>query len=208
MNSITIAYIQIKHVLYLKKYQLLAILIGFSFFIFYLYTTQLISFTTINFPFAITIVSEWQDKIFRVRAFPNYEPIILFTWGPIFLLIPIPNLFLAVIISVLASLNLTLSVFSITAPTACRINPANGILSALPAFLTGFACCSPVFLIGLGIFSASITLFFIEILPFFIPFSLIGLMLSLFWSSWRLGKKNQNILNINYIVTESIKSNV
>ncbi|MHA1909546.1 MAG: hypothetical protein ACW98Y_19765, partial [Candidatus Thorarchaeota archaeon] len=70
--------------------------------------------------------------------------------------------------------------------TLCRIDPSRSILSAVPALLTGFACCGPTLLLSLGIASASITIAFVTILPLFLPVALIGLVVSLLWSGWKL----------------------
>ena len=205
LNNVEIAYNQLKDILRYKKYLSIAIMIGIGFFFLYAIATQMLYITSNNSAFTFLLLPNWPELIFRERGFPNYESIILILLGPLRFEIPIPNLLFAILISVLASLNLTVSIFSMTAPTACRINPVQGLASSLPAFLTGFACCSPVFLMGLGIFSASTTLLFIEILPYFVPLSIIGLILSLFYSTWKLSSKIQKSdIKIDKIVGKDI----
>lgn len=191
LKSLNESYGQIKEILSYRRYLLTAVVIGVLFFIVYAIATQMMSITERNNPFNFILASNWPNLIFKEIAFPNYEPIMRVDWGPIIMFLSVPNLVLALVITILASLNLTISIFSITAPSAkiCKINPVQGILSSLPAFLTGFACCSPIFLVSLGIFTASTSVFLIQIFPFFVPLSLIGLFLSLYYSTWRLSTK-------------------
>ena len=185
-TSIKIAYNQLNEIFSYRKYLIIAFIITIISFIFYALATQMLTFTSGDRPFTFSLASNWPDLIFKEIVFPNYEPIILLAWGPVFFLIPILTLFIAIIISVLLGLNLTVTIFSLTSPKARRINPIQGVLSSLPAFLTGFTSCSPAFLMSLESFSSSLTILFIQVFPFLIPVSLIGLILSLFWSTSKL----------------------
>jgi hypothetical protein len=164
------------------------------YYLFYSIITQT-TFITDRFNFSILILDDWYNKLFDVRAFPNYEPIGVIELGPLFITLPIPTMIIGLAIAALMGINLSISVYSWTNPK-CRVNPVSGFLSSLPAFFSGLACCAPIFLVTLG--SATFTTLFIDIFPFLIPFAFIFLILSILWSLNRLDA-NFNISNINLV---------
>lgn len=181
-----------KIILFNKKAISLNIIFISIFLIFYSFATQIIYINPVNSEFSIYILDDWHNKLFLVRAFPNFEPIGYITFGQFFITLPIPTLMLGIFISTLVSINMSVSVYSWT-NSKCRINPATGFASSLPAFLTGFACCSPIFIISLG--SSALSTVFIEIFPLLIPVTLLMLILSLFWSLMKLDKNFKIVEN-------------
>lgn len=167
------------------------------YYLFYSLITQT-TFITSSTDFSIRILDDWYNKIFSVRAFPNYEPIGAINLGPLFITLPVPTMLIGLAISSLMSINMSISVYSWTNPK-CRINPVSGILSSLPAFFSGLACCAPVFLITLG--SSAFTTLFIDVFPFLIPIAFLFLILSIAWSLNRLDS-NFNISEMKIVSTQ------
>lgn len=102
----------------------------------------------------------WYDKLFKLRAPFLFEP--LFRWrtgiGIEIDIAPL-NVAIAIILAVLVFYNVFLLILSIKMPKVCKISSKSGrMVAMLPAFLTGFACCAPTFVIMwvgvLGTFSS------------------------------------------------------
>ncbi len=177
---------QIRQVMSSRRSKVTAIIISLVYLMLYFAITGLYSFYPNGAGFSIHILENWPALIFRERAPYNWEPIGILTIGGLDIFLSIPNLILGLIIGILVGVNIAVSIYTYTHRTLCRIDPSRSVLSAVPALLTGFACCGPTLLLSLGIASASITIAFVTILPLFLPVALIGLVGSLLWSGWKL----------------------
>ncbi|OLS26728.1 MAG: hypothetical protein HeimC3_08300 [Candidatus Heimdallarchaeota archaeon LC_3] len=183
--------INVGNILIRFKYILITTLIAGLFAILYLGFINHIYFARRAIPLDFLLLDNWSELIFRERAAFNWEPIMRLSIGTFRFDIAVPNLFLGLFLGLIAGLNISLSIYSLTeAPKACKINPATGIMSIIPSFFSGFLCCAPTFVAVLGISSAAFTLFFIDILPFIIPFAIIS---SLFILGWNIRKLNKSL---------------
>lgn len=179
---------RISSILKMRSYRIMAVLIALVYLIVYSLITGLIAVNLSEWGFSLLILENWPDLIFRVRTPFNWEPIGLLSLGPVNVFLAIPNMIFGLIIGVLVGANISISTYTYKARTVCNLNPASSVISAIPALLTGVACCGPTLLISLGIASATVTIAFVSILPFLFPLALIGLVLSLTWSGWKLSQ--------------------
>lgn len=88
----------------------------------------------------------------------QYEPVARLDLGAVRLLVSPLNIALGAVLSALVGLNLALSYLAWRQPSACGIAARSGPLAALPALLSGAACCGPTLLIVLGIQASGLLL--------------------------------------------------
>ncbi|MHA1480208.1 MAG: hypothetical protein ACTSQZ_02135 [Candidatus Thorarchaeota archaeon] len=171
-----------------KRSRLIAAAVSFLYLAFYLAITGIL---TMNFEissFDLFVSENWMTLILRERAPFNWEPIGFLSLGILDIYLAIPNIIFGFIVGIFVGINIAISAYTYKTRTMCKINPSSSVLTAVPALLTGVACCGPTFLLSLGVASATLSIAFVSILPLLFPFAIIGLILSLFWSGWRLSK--------------------
>jgi hypothetical protein len=124
------------------------------------------------------------QNFWRERAPYNYEPVaILQPVEGFAVFFAIPNVVLAVTLGALVSLNVVLFVHAYLHYRHCGFaRSAFGLAASLPAFLTGFACCAPSFVVLLGAVSAAAFVPFLEVV---MPVAIGALFLSLGWNLFR-----------------------
>lgn len=175
-----------------KKALLYGIMVGTVFLLVYLISIQHLSFTDPK-KLSFNLADNVGEKIFSMRAPFIWEPIIsLSILGIQFFISPM-NIFLGILLSILVFLNISVAVFSYKYRKVCSAKPGYSLTGVLPAMFTGFACCAPTFIIALAPVLASFTVFFISIQPFLIPFSLLIMIVGLWWSVSKLPITNSNI---------------
>lgn len=92
-----------------------------------------------------------------------WEPVARFDlWALSFLFSPF-NTGLGLLLGVLVGLNLGLAYLAWRQPAACGIRAGSGFLAAIPALLSGSACCAPVLLVVLGIQASGILLVALDV---------------------------------------------
>lgn len=126
--------------------------------------------------FGLIIAANPWDLLFRSNGVLSFEPIALLDLGVLRLLVSPPEILLAGGIATLVGLNLGLSYLAWRQPAACGISPAGGMFAAVPALLSGSACCAPVLLIILGIQASGLLVVAFDVL---LPVSVLLLMGSL-----------------------------
>lgn len=178
-------------VLRMRTYRLLTIIIALGYLALYSIITQLIMVNPVDSGFGIVILDNWANLIFRSRAPFNWEPIGFIALGNVQIFLAIPNLIFGLFIGLLVGANLSISAYTYRARTVCNLRPTSSVVSAIPALLTGIACCGPTFLLSLGIASASVTIAFLTILPFLFPLAIIGLVTSLTWSGRKISQPGE-----------------
>ena len=178
-------------VLRMRTYRLLTVVIAVAYLVLYSIITQLIMVNPISTGFGVVISDNWVNLIFRVRAPFNWEPIGLISLGNVQIFLAIPNLIFGLFIGLLVGANLSVSTYTYQARTVCNLRPTSSLASAIPALLTGVACCGPTFLLSLGIASASVTIAFLTILPFLFPLAIFGLVASLTWSGRKISQPGE-----------------
>ena len=187
------SFIQIRLAVSSKRSKVIATAVSFLYLSFYLAITGII---TINFETGtlnLFISEDWMSLILRERAPFNWEPIGILSIGILDIYLAIPNIIFGLIVGVLVGINIAISAYTYRTRDLCKINPSSSVLTAVPALLTGVACCGPTFLLSLGVASATLSIAFISILPLLFPIAIIGLIASLFWSGRRLSKASMTL---------------
>ncbi|TYL36299.1 hypothetical protein CV102_22840 [Natronococcus pandeyae] len=80
----------------------------------------------------------------------SFEAVALVDTGVVQILVSPVNLAIGVSIAALVGINLGLTYLAVVQPAACGIGTGSGLVSSLPALLSGTVCCGPVVLIALG----------------------------------------------------------
>ena len=163
-----------------------ALVLSTVYFLFYLWSIQNILFADAGFDMGLTVVDDWQSLLWKQRVALLWEPIAV--WVPVkglSLFIAPPNLLLALGLSGLVYANMLVAVYSyrMNAITGVKFS-FKGVLGSIPAFLTGFACCAPTFIIALGAVFSGFTVAFQAIRPWLIPVS-VALMV---WGYWYVSR--------------------
>lgn len=133
--------------------------------------------------FDLTIAANPSKLLFRQNGVLSFEPIALVDLVVVRLLVSPPELLIAGGIAVLVGLNLGLSYLAWRQPAACGISPGAGVFAAVPALLSGSACCAPVLLIILGIQASGLLIVAFDVL---LPVSVLLLLASLFLVARRI----------------------
>ncbi|MHA2424001.1 MAG: hypothetical protein ACXAEF_04390 [Candidatus Thorarchaeota archaeon] len=178
---------EVKQALSPRRSKVIMSIVAIGYLLFYFVVTSIITFSGQG-DLSLFISESWPSLILRERTPFNWEPIGFISLGAITIFLAIPNIVFGVITSALVGANVSVSAYTYSARKMCRINPSQSVLSAVPALLTGVACCGPTFLLSIGIASATVTVAFVSILPFLFPIALVGLVGALLWAGWRINK--------------------
>lgn len=172
----------------IRKYKFLGIFVAAAYTVLYLYLTSNIVYApdldTTRFAKvpSIKFAEDWTDKIWRLRAPANWEPIaIIYPINHVVILLPIPNLLIAAVISILFGANFSIALYRIAIPARSG-GSFSGILGAIPSLLTGFGCCVPTAALALG---ASFVAAFIAVGNYLLPASIVALGSALLWNASR-----------------------
>lgn len=124
------------------------------------------------------------ENLFRERAPYNYEPVALVQPVEGFaVFLAVPNLLLAASLSLLLGLNIATLAYNYRHARACGLGRSvSGLLAGVPAFLTGFACCTPTLAILAG---ASLAAGVLALVQWLMPAALAALAASLAYSLLR-----------------------
>ncbi|WP_281193540.1 hypothetical protein [Halorubrum sp. F4] len=118
----------------------------------------------------------------RVAPF-QYEPIALFTLGPVEYLFSPANAAIGLGLAGLVGLTLAVSLVAWRGPSACRIGAGAGAAAGLPGLVSGFVCCGPTILLVIGV-QASAGL--LAVLQWFLPLAVASLLVTLLWVGSRV----------------------
>lgn len=94
----------------------------------------------------------------------TFEPIARFDLGVLSVLFSPFDTVLGLGLAILVGINLSLFYLAWTQPAACGIDSAAGAFAAIPALLSGTACCGPVLLIVLGVQASGLLLAVFDVL--------------------------------------------
>ncbi|WP_251015393.1 hypothetical protein [Streptomyces sp. ISL-99] len=131
------------------------------------------------------------EQLFQARAPYLFEPVLAVhpTQHVAVFLSPL-NLLLGAIVAALVGSNVAVAGLAALQAASCRRTRYARLLAVLPAFLLGFACCVPTFLLVLGSGTAAALLpVLIPLRPVFYPFTLLLLIGTLVWGASRLSKR-------------------
>ncbi|MHA1576368.1 MAG: hypothetical protein ACTSU3_03315, partial [Candidatus Thorarchaeota archaeon] len=177
---------QIRIAMSSKRSKAISTAVSILYLVFYLAITGILTLNFETGSFSFFVSENWMSLILRERAPFNWEPIGILSLGILDIYLAVPNIIFGLIVGTFVGINIAISAHTYKTRNLCKINPSSSILTAIPALLTGVACCGPTFLLSIGIASATLTIAFVSILPLLFPIAIIGLILSLFWSGWRL----------------------
>jgi hypothetical protein len=121
------------------------------------------------------LTTDWIRMFDRTGAL-TFEPIAQLTVPGMTILVSPLNMAIALLLAILAALNLTVTYLAFRQPRACRFNRSTWIMASLPALLAGSACCAPTIVLILGLQVSSL---FITVFQVLIPVSVALLMLTL-----------------------------
>ncbi|WP_309117702.1 hypothetical protein [Saccharothrix sp.] len=135
----------------------------------------------------VEMVPDWTERMFRVRAPYLFEPVLAAHPLPQLTALVSPlNLVLGGLLAALVGLNLAVAGYAARAGS-CRRTGYGRLLAALPALLTGLACCVPTLLLVLGSSTAAVVLpVVVPLRILFYPLSLVLLAATLVWGTRRL----------------------
>jgi hypothetical protein len=122
-------------------------------------------------------------NVLATRAPYLFEPVLaLHLTGHVAVFLSPINLLLGAIVAALAGANLATARY-VTRHAPCRRGYGR-LLGALPAFLLGFACCTPTLLLALGTStSAAVLPVVLPLRPIFYPLTLALLLTALVWGT-------------------------
>jgi len=126
--------------------------------------------------------------LWRPRAPYLFEPVLeLHPGAHVAVFLSPINTLLGLLVALLVGANIALAVHSARPAVACRRPGYSRVLGALPAFLLGFACCVPTFVLALGASTAAAVLpVLLPLRPVFYPLTLVLLLGALVWGAARL----------------------
>lgn len=128
------------------------------------------------------------DELFQPRAPYLFEPVLaVFAGSHVAVFLSPINLLLGALVAVLASATITLATYGARHAVACRRPGYSRALAVLPAFLLGFACCVPTFVLALGAGTAAALLpILLPLRALFYPLTLFLLLVSVVWGAHRV----------------------
>lgn len=135
------------------------------------------------------VVADWSAKVWKPIAPFVWEPIVaVYPLRSVAVFLSVPNLLIALSLGVLVGLNVSVAVARVCATRAGGRpgGSAKGLLASVPGLLTGFTCCVPTAVLGLGSLAAGFTVAVIAVRPYFIPTAALALIANLLWSVRRL----------------------
>lgn len=141
----------------------------------YLFTIGDLGYVAGRSEVAITVVDDL-SRAFTSLGFGRFEPIALVKAGPMTYLFSPLNVIIAVLLSVLVGLNLALTYLGWIQPKACGLESSSSVLGAIPALLSGAACCGPTILLVFGIQASGVL---ITGFQFLLPLAIVLLIGSL-----------------------------
>jgi hypothetical protein len=135
------------------------------------------------------------ENVLHARAPYLFEPVLaLHPSAHLAVFVSPLNLLLGALVAALAGCNLAVASYS-AQRAACRRRGYGRLLGALPAFLLGFACCTPTVLLALGASTgAAILPVLLPLRPIFYPLTLLLLVTGLVWGTHRANHQHKDPL--------------
>ena len=196
VSEVRLSLSKVSAIINTRTYRISTILIATFYLVIYSLITGILVISLNDAGVSLLIVENWPSLIFRTRTPFNWEPIGILSLGGVQIFLALPNMIFGLIVGILVGANISVSIYTYRARNVCKIDPTKSVAVAIPALLTGVACCGPTFLLSLGIASASVTIAFVSVLPFLFPIALAGLALSLIWSGWKLSQTTTASQNV------------
>ncbi|MBI2012026.1 hypothetical protein HYS91_04620 [Candidatus Daviesbacteria bacterium] len=171
-----------------RKFFLVALIVFVVYILIYLAAVGHLIFTSRMEPaysfLEVKFLTNWQQLLLRQRSPFLFEAIGAIYIGPnIKLFLSIPNLILASVLGFLVGSNFALSYYNFKRLGLSGGKGAVALLGTIPAIVSGSVCCVPTLILVLGL---QLTATLATAWSFFIPLSIILLILSLVWSVKRI----------------------
>ncbi len=178
----------------ISKYRKIVLVVAIAYVVVYLLAIQDIVFVAdrdlgrFNTIPSIQILENWRELIFRPRVTFYWEAIgQVFVTNNIVVQLSIPNILLGSLMGTLMGLNVAVAAYSLSCARACRVRPYGGIIAALPSFFTGFACCTPTFVVAILGGNVALSIGILSVRNLFIPIAISAMVLALLWSAQKMG---------------------
>lgn len=133
--------------------------------------------------FALQIIPDWQELVFRQRAAFLFEPIGAFHLGPLVVFLSIPNLAIGFFLGMLVAANIAVSYYSFRALGMRGVRGMHSLIGTIPALISGAACCVPTLILVIGL---QLTATLAAVWSLLVPISAVLLVVSLGWSLHRM----------------------
>jgi hypothetical protein len=126
----------------------------------------------------VVVASDPFSKLLARTGPTSFEPIALVDLYVVRLLVAPGDVALGFVLAALVGANVALAYLAVVKPAACGIDAgaSTGVLAALPALLSGTACCGPVVLLAVGV-TASGAL--VSLFAWLVPIGALSLLASL-----------------------------
>jgi len=124
---------------------------------------------------SLLVVDAPLDRALQSTGYLSFEPIAALEAGPVTYLFSPIDAGLAVVLADLVGINVALTYLGLVQPRACGMEPSVGLLAAVPALLSGAACCGPVVLIAIGVQATGVLITGFQLL---LPIAVVLLTLS------------------------------
>lgn len=174
-----------------RRFLVFAIILTATYIIIYLAAIQHLLYTmrmdgTESF-FMLKFLPNWPELIFRQRAPFLFEPIGVLYIGPALkLFLSIPNIAIALLLGSLVGINGSISYYSFRQLALKGVRGFVSLLGTIPAIVSGAACCVPTIILVIGL---QLTATLATLWSFFVPLSVLLLLLSLWWSLHKIETK-------------------
>ncbi len=126
--------------------------------------------------FDVVVATDPLSKLLARTGPVSFEPVALVDLGLARVLLAPGDLVLGATLAALVGANLALTYLAVVQPAACGVDAGAGALAAVPALLSGTACCGPVVLLAVGV-TASGAL--VSLFAWLLPFGVVSLLASL-----------------------------
>ncbi|MGH3443172.1 MAG: hypothetical protein ACRDUY_14250 [Nitriliruptorales bacterium] len=132
---------------------------------------------------SVQLVDGWASRLFDQIAPFSFEPIAAIRPAPWLTLLVAPvNIAVGLALAALVAANVAVAVLYVRRVRVCRTSTFTGLLGALPAFLTGFACCVPTVALAIG---AQFTVALLAVRSYLLPLAAAALLATLAWNTHR-----------------------
>ncbi|WP_293026876.1 hypothetical protein [Natronococcus sp.] len=138
---------------------------------------------------SVTVVDEPLARAFERTGQLQFEPVALVDLWVVRLLVSPIDVLVGATLAGLVGLNLALAYLALVQPRSCGLGAGAGAAAAVPALLSGTACCAPVIVIALGV-QISGTL--LTVLPWLLPLGVALLLGSLIYVGGLVDTERQN----------------
>jgi hypothetical protein len=135
----------------------------------------------------LTVVEDPLRRLVERTGQLQFEPIALIDLWYVRLLVSPIDGSVGLVLAVLVGLNLAIAYLALVQPRACGMSAGAGAAAAIPALLSGSACCAPVIVIALGVQIGATTL---TVLTWLLPLGALLLVGSLVYVSGLVGVEN------------------